>query len=182
MRSIFRKRTWVALLLALLGGSLLSVTGAAPALAASCPITIPAGQFCSIQGGRTEYSLTELVTYTNSLNPGGPVASCSNSGGTCTLTVGEALTTQIGTSLGVSKSILSAGISFSVSQTSSTAVSCSSPKLKKGQTYVAYRLGTAKFYKVRKRTANVGKFTTTLSGLKESWQPQKGVHVRCAVV
>src|SRR6478609_2397342 len=110
------------------------------AQAAGCPNSLANGSYCTIASSSQEKDeLTDIATYTNHDNPGGPVASCVNDGQTCTLTVTYAVSTTVGATLGISKGVISAGLNFSLSRTVTSSASCTSPKLKQGQKFVAYR-------------------------------------------
>jgi hypothetical protein len=120
--------------------------------------------------------------YSNYNNPGGPVASCTNPGSTCALTVTQSVSTTIATKLGYSKAGVAADISFQLSRTVSAAATCTSPKLRSGQKYVAYRTGRQAMYQIRHTYTYDGKTTVTTSGWLFSWEPYTGAHIDCYVV
>ena len=130
------------------------------------------------------YKTISISYYANYNNPGGPVASCTAPGSTCALSVTQSVSTQIATSLGYSKSGVAANISFTLNRTVSSAATCTSPKLKSGQKYVAYRTGRQAMYKVQKKTvdAAAGTSKTETSGWLFSWEPYKGAHIDCYIV
>ncbi|GAB6985484.1 hypothetical protein [Nocardioides pyridinolyticus] len=99
----------------------------------------------------------------------GSIASCRNAGGTCTISKVQSKTTTIQTSLGMSKGAVAASVGVSEGYSSSTSVSCTSPKLKKGQTYRAYVVGKTKMYKIQKTYTG----RTTTSGWLFARQPYK---------
>jgi hypothetical protein len=150
---------------------------------AACPSKVPVGHYCIIAVSRiSQDSLTDLATYPKHENPGDPVGVCYASvGSTCSITVGESLTTTVATSLGFSKKLVAASMSFSLSRTSTISVSCSSPKLKKNQKYIAWRLGVTKLYRVSQNVSHVGGAKRTTSKRLLAWQPYKGIQVRCLV-
>jgi hypothetical protein len=102
------------------------------------------------------------------------LGSCKNAEGTCSITVGDAVSTTISTSLGFSKGGVATGIDFAVNRTSTTAVTCASKQLKAGEKYVAYRMGEQAMYKVKKSFQNGKTTTVTYSGRLFSWEPYKG--------
>ena len=81
-----------------------------------------------------------------------PIGSCSvgKKGGTCTIAAGRTATASISTSLGVSKSVISGTVGFSASTSYTITVSCSSPKLKSGESWTAWPTGDRWVYKVQK--------------------------------
>jgi hypothetical protein len=133
-------------------------------------------------GQIVRYEVIDISTISHTMNPGGPVASCQvgSDGVPCSITSGITLTTSVETSLGVSKSVVSAGIKFNLSQQSSSAVTCGSVTPKKGQTLYVYRYGTTKTYRIR-RTIYGTRNQVVTSGILKAWQPDKGVHVMCFV-
>jgi hypothetical protein len=130
------------------------------------------------------YKAINISYYADHNNPGGAVASCTNANSTCALTVTQSVSTQIATSLGYSKSGVAASISFTLNRTVSAAATCTSPKLKSGQKYVAYRTGRQAMYKIQKKTVDPAAGTTKIetSGWLFSWEPYTGAHIDCYVV
>jgi hypothetical protein len=125
------------------------------------------------------------ISYTaNRENPGGPVASCTATNSTCALTVTESVSTQIATKLGYSKAGVAADLTFTLNRTVAAAATCTSPRLKAGQKYVAYRTGRQAMYKIQKKTVNpaAGTVEYETSGWLFSWEPYKGAHIDCFVI
>ncbi|HEX7716624.1 MAG TPA: hypothetical protein VF416_05000 [Marmoricola sp.] len=153
--------------IALLAGTLLlSVVGLQGATGA--PATaVPCGTGCY---PGPQYKVIDVHTYNDDiLYQLGSVASCRNAGGTCTITRVESRTTTISTGLGLSKGAVAASIGFQVGYTSSTSVSCTSPKLKQGQVFRAYVVGTTKMYKIQRTYAG----HTDTTGYLFARQPKK---------
>jgi hypothetical protein len=88
---------------------------------------------------------------TTYMNYAKPVGSCSvgKKGGTCTISKGETATASISTSLGVSKGVIAGTVGFSASESYPITASCSSPELKKGETWTAWPKGDRWAYKVQ---------------------------------
>lgn len=84
----------------------------------------------------------------NQVNKSSVLASCSvgRSGTTCTITKGKTATRTVETGLGFSRKRISASLGISASKSVSINVSCTSPKLKKGQVFRAYPVGTRHYY------------------------------------
>ncbi len=105
----------------------------------------------------------------------GAIASCRNAGGTCSIQRVQSRSTTVGVAFGLSVKTVSAGINVSRTATSSTAVTCNSPKLRKGQVFRAYVMGVYKTYRIRKTHAG----HTWTSGLLKARQPYKtSIHCR----
>jgi len=105
----------------------------------------------------------------------GVIASCRNNGGTCSIQRVRSRSTTVGTSFGLSVKTVSAGINVSRTATSSTAVTCNSPKLRRGQIYRAYVMGIYKTYRIRRTYAG----HTKTSSLLRAYQPYKtSIHCR----
>ena len=84
-----------------------------------------------------------------------PVARCTASAGsTCTISQAAAVSTTVQASLGYSNYGVASSLGFSLSRTSSTTVSCSSPRLAAGQSYVGYAQGTQKQYWIQEWQTN----------------------------
>ena len=84
-----------------------------------------------------------------------PVARCTASAGsTCTITQAAAVSTTVQVSLGYSNYGVASSLGFSLSRTSTTSVSCSSPRLGAGQSYVGYAQGTQKRYWIQEWQTN----------------------------
>jgi hypothetical protein len=169
--------------------------GAVPALASDVPAPTTATSVqedaspdvaacCAPIPVQVSYKSINISYYANYNNPGGPVASCTAAGSTCALSVTQSVSTQIATSLGYSKAGVAANISFSINRTVSSAATCTSPKLKSGQKYVAYRVGRQAMYKVQKKTVDPGAGTTKYetSGWLFSWEPYTGAHIDCYII
>ncbi len=160
---------------AVLLSSLLFVSVAGfQAATAGAATAVPCGAACS---PAPRYKLLDIHTYKDDvLYQLGSIASCRNAGGTCTIQRVESRTTTLSTSLGLSKGALAASLGFQEGYTSSTAVSCTSPKLKRGDTYRAYVVGTTKMYKIQRTYA----CHTDTSGFLFSRQPKKA-DIYCTV-
>ena len=105
----------------------------------------------------------------------GVIASCRNNGGTCSIQRVQSRSTTVGTSFGLSVKTVSAGIDVSRTATSSTAVTCNSPKLRRGQIYRAYVMGIYKTYRIQRTYAGHSK----TSSLLRAYQPYKtSIHCR----
>jgi hypothetical protein len=105
----------------------------------------------------------------------GAIASCRNDGATCSIQKVQSRSTTVGTAFGLSVKTVSAGINVSRTATSSTAVTCNSPKLRKGQVFRAYVVGIYKTYRIKKTYAG----HTSTSALLKARQPYKtSIHCR----
>lgn len=166
---------------------------AAPALAGILLAITPGAAHASpkladgvaVPNGGASYSVYKAINisyYANEANPGGPVASCINTGGTCTLSVTESTSTNIVVSLGASKAGIAANLGFSLSRTVSTGASCTSPTLKSGQRYVAYRLGRQAMYRIEHDYGTELASHVDISAWLFSWEPYTGAHIECYVV
>lgn len=150
------------------------VSGSEAAAAACCaPIPI-----------QVTYTTINKSYYADQNNPGGPVASCTAANSTCALNVTQSSSTQIATSLGYSKAGVAANLQFTLNRTVSASATCTSPKLKAGQKYVAYRTGRQAMYKIQKKTVDPAAGTTKYqtSGWLFSWEPYKGAHIDCYTI
>jgi hypothetical protein len=106
----------------------------------------------------------------------GAIASCRNDGSTCSIQKVQSRSTTVATAFGLSVKSVSAGIDVTRIATSSTAVTCNSPKLRKRQVFRAYVVGIYKTYRIKKTYAG---HTSTTSTLKAR-QPDK-TSIRCRV-
>ena len=115
-----------------------------------------------------------------------PVASCSaGAGGTCTISRATAVSTTVQTSLGYSKSGVAASIGFSLTRMSTTTVTCVSPRMRAGQTYVGYSEGTAKHYRIQEWHGSSfpggSAQLAATSGLLLAYQPYNYSAIYCQV-
>jgi hypothetical protein len=149
-------------------------------IAAVISLVLAPGTASAATGQR--WDVINVSKYSDVGNPGGPVASCRNPGSTCTLSVTESVSTTIQSAFGYSQSGVAAQLSFAYNRSVSTGASCTSPKLKSGQKYVAYRLGTQAMYKIRHTTYSQFGTKTETSGWLFSWEPYTGAHIDCHVV
>jgi hypothetical protein len=124
------------------------------------------------------YKVINVTTRSDNIDFNRPVASCSNPGGTCTITTGKSLQTTVGVDLGITASQVAGALSFSLSRTSTTTVGCTSPRLSAGQTYKAFRVGVRKYYRVQKYN---GPALVATSGLLTAWQPYSYTAIHCTV-
>jgi hypothetical protein len=126
-----------------------SVLALAAPLAASSP-SHAAGGTPNPPG--VQYSIPDLFTYTGqTLYEMGALGSCTNPGGTCTITVSTSKSTTIQTALSASKDWIGGQIGLSYGTSTSISTSCTSRKLSSGEVFTAYPRGTEKMYRVRRQ-------------------------------
>jgi hypothetical protein len=168
-------RTTVRLLGAALAvlTTLLAVPGAARAepdraicTAASCAWMYP------------KYEVMSTAKATNHVDWGQTLGSCTalSNGITCTVTKLRSSTNTVQTKFSVSKGWVTGELGYSYAGTTSMSVSCTSPKLKKNQTFSAYPKGTMYYYKIKKTFG--GKVTT--SDLLHSYNTARN-QIACSV-
>ncbi|MEO8095181.1 MAG: hypothetical protein ABI632_09620 [Pseudolysinimonas sp.] len=97
------------------------------------------------------------------------------SGATCTISSSWSATRTIGLDLGVTRSVVAAGLSISSSGSKSVSVSCTSPVLNAGDRWSAYPKGSRYTYQVRKTTTYTTPPTST-SGVLNAFDPDGGVY------
>jgi len=98
------------------------------------------------------YSLINISRYTSQVNFGQRLTYCGTgtSGTTCTISATYSATRSIGLDLGVTRSVVAAGLSISSAFSSSVSIGCQSPLLQVGQKWAAYPYGTLLYYNVKK--------------------------------
>ncbi len=130
------------------------------------------------------YKVINVSTYGNWIDFSRRVALCyPGAGGTCSITRESSVSTTVETSLSASKGVIAAQLGFSLSQSSSTSVTCNSPVMKAGQRYEAYAVGTEKFYQIQKWQGDGLGHVKLLgtSGTLEAWQPYSYPAIYCRV-
>lgn len=176
MRSIRRPSARRASALALAGATLAATATAGLCVPANAAVPAPPQLL-------TAYTMVNIYT-----NPGTwvdykhRVAYCSaDVGGTCTITKAQALATNVQVDFGLSKSWVSGKLGFSLSQTNSTSVSCQSGKMKAGQVYAGYRVGTRKSYRIQKWQGASGHplQLVSTSAYLEAFQPDSNANIHC---
>lgn len=101
----------------------------------------------------THYVMLNKKTVSKSyVDKAHPLGSCKagKSGVTCRIDITTSATRTVGLALGATRGWASGQLSISSAKTQSTAVSCTSPKLKKGQVFRAYPRGTRYSYTIQK--------------------------------
>jgi hypothetical protein len=100
----------------------------------------------------TTYKVVDVRTANNWVDFSRRVARCTAAtpGTTCTISRALAVGTTVQAALGYSQSGVAGNLGFSLSRMSTTTVSCTSPKLRHGQSFLGYPEGTRKLYKIEK--------------------------------
>lgn len=140
-RDANKMRKVVSVLVTMLMGLSLALVSAAPASALTCKPNVPRGS-CHAY---------ELLNKSKRIHVKGPrVGSChvTSNGSTCTIQVSTSKEGSIGTAFGMSTGAVAAELNTSRSVSATYSVSCTSPTLKKGQTYKAWADKTVYKYKV----------------------------------
>lgn len=150
------------------------------------PTAAPAGMHL-VNGDSAETMGAPFKTYkmknkkkvsSNYVNKGQVLAKCQSSGGHCAIDSTKSATRTIGLSLGASRKWAASQLSISSAKSTSLSITCTSPRLKKNQTWKAYPLGTRWSYKIQSqlygsdnygRSWPVGKPTT--SGTRYAFNP-----------
>jgi hypothetical protein len=97
-----------------------------------------------------KYSIIHKTTTHGYKNLHDVIGGCARgTSGVCHVTVGKSATNTFGTSLGITVDELASILNVSTARTQSVSVGCASPKLKRGQGYRAYSVGTLYRYKIR---------------------------------
>jgi hypothetical protein len=129
-------------------------------------------------GGIDTVKAIDVTTVTNADDYNAILARCHNPGGTCSITEEKSFSTQIGLSLGVTKSIAAAALNFSVSASSSTSVSCSHAKMPADDDFEAFPVGTWKTYKLKVTTPD----GSQTSGWLRAFEPRSYQSIDCELV
>ncbi len=97
-------------------------------------------------------SISNVTNRVNYIDKSQTVGRCiiGTDGGTCTIQKGATIQRTIGVDLGITRSEVAAKLSISASKTLSSSVSCSSPRLKKGQAWLASPIGTRYSYLIKR--------------------------------
>lgn len=110
--------------------------------------------------------------YTNRTIIGG--CKVAANGSSCQVSRGLAASRTIDLRYGVSRSFVSTQIGISSGSSVSTTTTCTSPKLKAGQRWVARSMGTRWSYQIRQTTKLAGRVTSTqTSGVLHAFDPSK---------
>lgn len=111
-------------------------------------------------------------TYTNKSKVIGRCTVQTN-GGRCTISTGSSVSATVSLALGAGYKDVTGTLGFSASRTVSVNVSCTSPSLKKGQTWVAWSQGSRYSYKIQKTQPHrMGPATKTTSGTLYAFNPR----------
>jgi hypothetical protein len=122
------------------------------------------------------YSLIQRVKHINHVRKSQILARCAatTSGSSCSIITTKASQRTWGLALGASKGYISGVFNYSNSTTETVGINCTSPKMKKGQVYYAWPLGSYYDYKVR-RTELYGPYNDVIavktSGIEHSFNP-----------
>lgn len=101
------------------------------------------------------WTVVNVHTVNNAIDPRGAAGRCSNTGSTCSITATLMKTTTVNGTLGMTVKEVAASIGFSVSRSASTSLACNSPVLRAHQEFRAYRVGTKKQYKIHRVDHNL---------------------------
>lgn len=143
----------------LLASSLLVGAAAAPAVASegqsisSARQAVPAGF-----GTITQRKVVNKSKTTNYVDKSRQIARCTiaTAGLSCSINRTASATRTVNVGLGMSRDAISAQLGFSSATSVSVGVTCSSGPMKKGQSLVAYSVGSRHKYKVNKIVARSG--------------------------
>ncbi|MFD2841110.1 hypothetical protein ACFSYH_11115 [Populibacterium corticicola] len=118
-----------------------SLAAAAPAAALSCKPTVPRGT-CTVS------EVKRISTKTN--QKGRQLGSCrvTTANSTCTVSLSTSATRTVQSDFGLSADWVSGKLGITASKTSTISTSCTSPKLKAGQTYSAWVNETVYTYRI----------------------------------
>jgi hypothetical protein len=133
---------------------------------------------CCGPGAPVSYRAVDVTTRSSNINFNSQVGSCSNPGGTCTISTGKSLSTTVGVAFNLSPSVVADKINFSLSATSTTTVGCTSPRLSSGQTFRAFRVGVRRYYRLQKVS---GTAVLATSSLLTAWQPYSYTAIHCTI-
>lgn len=130
------------------------------------------------------YEVINVSTYENFTDFTRRVALCyPGGGGTCSITRESSVSTTVQTSLSATAGTIASQLGFSLSRSSSTSVTCNSPRMTTGQYYAAYAVGTRKFYQIRKWQGDGIHPARVIgtSGTLAAWQPYSYPAIYCSV-
>lgn len=102
------------------------------------------------------------------------ISSCTigTTGGSCTISKGKSSARTVQVSLGISRKDVTSALGISNAKTVTVQVSCTSPTMKKGQTWRAYAKGYKWNYKIKRVSINyLGQISRTTSGWKHTFNP-----------
>ena len=124
------------------------------------------------------YRYSDIKTKTGTtLTALGRIASCSNPGGTCTITKVSTRSTSVETAFDLSAKTVASHVGVTITTTSSVSVGCTSRTLKKGELFVAYTHGNATSYVIHESGPD-GNHT---SGTLHAYRPYKTA-IDCRIV
>jgi hypothetical protein len=132
------------------------------------------------------YTRTSVVNKSKSANytdKSRQISRCTvqTNNSSCGISRGESATRTIGLALGASRSFVASQLSISSAASVSTTVTCMSPKMKKGQSWVAWGQGDRFTYKIKKETLVSGAVLgSTTSGTVSAFNP-KASSITCGV-
>lgn len=152
----------------LLASSLLVGAATAPAVASEGPSVSSVGQAVPAFGTITQRKVVNNSKTTNYVDKSRQIARCTiaTAGLSCSINRTAAATRTVNVGLGMSRDAISAQLGFSSAETVSVGVTCSSGAMKKGQSLVAYSVGSRHKYKVNKIVARSG---VVLSNETSGW-------------
>lgn len=171
------KKRWAAVLATAL--TLAGLGVAAPAVHAS---EIAAG--VPAFGTITQLKVVNKSSYGGYVDKTRRIAHCNvqTNGLGCSINRTASATRTVQLSLGISRGAVASQLGFSSATSVSVAVTCSAASLKKGQTLVAYSVGSRHKYKVNKKVARSG---VVLSNQTSNWLYAFNPHpagISCRVV
>jgi hypothetical protein len=108
--------------------------------------------------------LIDITKTTHVIKKTHAIAKCTigSGGGTCNIQKGHWTTNTISVSLGMDVEGVAGELGASTAKTTTLTVGCNSPKLKPGESWVAYPIGTSYRYKIRHEVATfIGGSVTT---------------------
>lgn len=119
---------------------------------ASRALPADAARSCHPGYACTYYEVISVTKTDSYVDLAKPIASCTvgTSGATCAIGKGKSVARTVGVQLGVSSLFVSASLHISTETSESTTVTCTSPALRAGQSWLAYGQGVKFTYKVKK--------------------------------
>lgn len=102
-------------------------------------------------------------------------------GSQCTISTGTSVSATVSLALGATYKDVTGTLGFSATRTVLVNISCTSPKLKKGQTWVAWAQGSRYSYKLQKsQPRKMGPAVKTVSGTLYAFNPRANA-VTCGI-
>lgn len=142
----------------LLTCSLLVGGGSGPAIAAGGPVISPEVQAVTALGTVTQRKVVSSSKTSNYVDTSRQIARCTiaTAGLSCSINRTASATRTVEVGLGMSRAAVASQLGFSSATSVSVGVTCSSGPMKKGQSLVAYSVGSGHKYRINKMVARSG--------------------------